>query len=236
VPPCPLWFSPSLLLKQIIKRSPRTARLHARRSRCLLLARHPHLVQGTLIPLILLRHPNRDRLHALKPAPRIEIHALLTRMQRKPALWTLLISRHPGQHRATLRTPRHRMRSRQIHRPRTKRVVPLRWRRSARPLAKLLARSLTLVAIPILISMLPILSHYNPPQARAYCLPFLPHPSSSGGTDALVRPARSAWQRSCGQYEQTRRCTNDPGCPMSRVFCETWGFSPEPCPPSTTLQ
>src|ERR1700735_2403058 len=81
--------APSLLLEQIIKRRPRIIRPQARRSRSLLLARHPNLIQRTVAPRIFLRDPLLHRLHALKPAPGIEIGALLARMQFKPALRAL---------------------------------------------------------------------------------------------------------------------------------------------------
>ena len=156
-----------LFLKQIFKRRPRIIRPQRSRSRSLLLPRHPNLVVRTLIPQILLRHPLLHRLHAFKPAPRIEISTLLARMQLKPALRTLSLAGRPLQHRPTLRAPRHRPRPRQIHRSRSERVVPLRSRRRrARP-ARLLSRPLALVvAIAILIPMLPIFRHKLLPSTR----------------------------------------------------------------------
>ena len=128
----------SLLLKQILKRLPGIVGLQARRSRSLLFPGHANFIKRALIPRILLRDPLLHRLHALKPAPRIEICALLARMQFKPALRTLPIARRSLQHRTALRAARNRPRSRQINGPRTKAVVPLR-RRSTRLLPELLS-------------------------------------------------------------------------------------------------
>ena len=127
-----------LLLEQILKRRPRVIGPQTRRSRSLLLPRDPNLIKRALVPSVFLRDPLLHRLHALKPAPRIEICALLARMQFKPALRTLPIARRSLQHRTALRAARNRPRSRQINGPRTKAVVPLR-RRSTRLLPQLLS-------------------------------------------------------------------------------------------------
>ena len=129
-----------LFLKQILKSRPSIIRAQVRRSRRLFFPRHANLIGRTLVPLVLLRHPLLHRLHALKPATRIEIRALLARMQLKPALRTLPLTRRSLQHRAALRAPRHGPRPRQIHRTRPQRVVPLR--RAARPLRRSLPRFL----------------------------------------------------------------------------------------------
>jgi hypothetical protein len=161
-----------LFLKQILKRRPRIIRTQTRRSRSLLLPGHANLKQLTLIPRVLLCDPLLHRLHALEPAPRIEIRTLLAGMQFKPALRTFLIHRHPRQHRPALRAPRHRTRPRQIQRSRTHRMVPLRWAALAflGRLPRFLPARLT---ITVLISMLPVFRH-NPSQTRAYCLPTAP--------------------------------------------------------------
>jgi hypothetical protein len=171
-------WSPSLL-KQIIKRRPRIAGAQAGGRRSLLLPRHAHLIRRTLIPRVLLRHPFLDRLHALKPAPRIKIRALFTGMQFKPALRTLPVAGHPLQHRAALGTPRHRPRPRQIHRPRSKRVVPLRWTALAlfgRPPRLLTPRLTPRLTIAILIPMLTILCSHTPSPARPVLSPRYPPP------------------------------------------------------------
>jgi len=151
-----------LFLEQIIKRRPGIARPQTSRRRSLLLPRHPDLVGRTLIPRILLRHTFLDRLHTLKPASRIEIHALLAGMQFKPALWALPVAGHPLQHRSALRTSRHRPRSRHIDRPRPKCIVALRRRRRAR----LLSRPLAFLAIAVLITMLTVFGCHRSSQAR----------------------------------------------------------------------
>jgi hypothetical protein len=158
-------WSPSLL-KQIIKRRPRIAGAQAGGRRSLLLPRHANLIQLTFTPRILLRNPLLHRLHALEPAPRIEIRTLLARMQLKAALRTFLIRRHPRQHRPALRTPRHRTRPRQIQRSRTHRMVPLRWAALAflGRLPRFLSARLT---ITVLIPMLPIFCCHTPSPPRA---------------------------------------------------------------------
>jgi hypothetical protein len=200
------------LLKQIIKRRPRTTRPQTRRSRSFLLPRHPNFIQLTRIPLILLRNPLFHRLHALKPAPRIEIRTLLARMQLKPALRTLPVARNPLQHGPTLRTTGNRARARQIDRARTKGVIPLR-RSTARLLSKLLSRSLArLVPIPILIPMLPVFSHEpSPPTAR------IVSPTLPGRQVAGAPPPSRAFRERVGILPS-------PGL-MSRVFRQTWEFS-----------
>jgi hypothetical protein len=167
-----------LFLKQIIKCRPRIIRSQAGRSRSLLLPCHANLVKRTFIPRVLLRNPLLHRLHAFKPAPWIEIRALLARMQLKPALRTIPIARRSLQHGAALRAARNRPRPRQIDGPRTKRVVPLRRSRATstrlfpRPLARLFA-------VAILIPMLSIFCRHKPsPSTRAYCLPISPPAAS----------------------------------------------------------
>jgi hypothetical protein len=157
------WSVPGLLLKQILKRCPRIVRPQTGRRRSLFLPRHANLKQRTLIPLILLRNSFLHRLHALEPAPRIEISTLLARVQLKPALGTLPRTRHSLQHRAALRTPRNRVRSRQIDRPRTKCIVPFRRRRPG-----LLSGPLARLLIAVLIPMLTVFRCHkaSPPRAR----------------------------------------------------------------------
>jgi hypothetical protein len=174
----------ALLLKQIIKRRPRTTRPQTRRRRSFLLPRHPNLIQLTRIPFILLCDPLLHWLHTLKPAARIEIRTLLARMQLKRALRTLAVARSRLQQSPALRAPRHRPRARQIERFRPERVVPLRrtalafHRRFPRLLVPRITPRLTpRFPIAILIPMLPVFSH-KPSQARAYCLPRPPRPAS----------------------------------------------------------
>ena len=170
-PQCPLWLK-ALLLKQILKRRPRIIRTQSRRSRSFLLPRHPNLIKRALISCILLRDPLLHRLHALKSAPRIEIRALLARMQLKPALRTLPIARYALQHRPTLRATRDSTRARQINGLRSKCEIPLRRPTSTRLFPRPLPR---FFAVPILITMLPIFCCHKPSQARrAYCLPRRP--------------------------------------------------------------
>ncbi len=172
-----------LFLKQIIKRRPCILRSQTRRSRSLFLPSHANLVKRAFIPCIFLRNPLLHRLHALKPAPWIEVRALLARMQFKPTLGTIPIARRSLQDGAALRAARNCPRPRQIDRPRPKRVVLLGRRRSPtglfpRPLARLFA-------VAILISMLPIFCRHKPsPSTRAYCLPDTPR-AASGGVDQL---------------------------------------------------
>jgi hypothetical protein len=155
---------PLLLLEQILKCGPRIIRPQAGRRRRLLLPGHTNLKQLTLIPRVLLRNPLLHRLHALEPAPRIEIRALLARMQLKCALRTFLIHGQACQHRPALCAARHGACSRQIHGSRTHRMVPLRWTALAfrGRLPRFLPARLT---IAVLISRLPIFRH-NPSPAR----------------------------------------------------------------------
>jgi len=160
----------ALLLEQTIKCRPRIVRPLARRRRSLFLPRYPHLIRRALIPRILLRHPLLHRLHAFKPAAGIEIHALLARMQLEPALRTLPVRCHPLQDRPTLRAPRHRPRSRQIHGLRSKCMIPSRrpalalWRRLADRLPPWFT-------IAILISWLPVFRHNPSPTTRPVLSP-----------------------------------------------------------------
>jgi hypothetical protein len=160
------------LLKQILKRRPCVIRSQAGRGRSLFFPRHPNLIRRTLIPLIFLRHPLLHRLHALKPAPRIEIRTLLARMQLKLALRTLPIPRTPLQYRPTLRAPGDRPRPRQIHRTRPQRVVPLRRtaRAFGRSLPRFLPRFLAPFVFVVPISVLSVFRH-KPSPPGPYCLP-----------------------------------------------------------------
>jgi len=176
-----------LFLKQIVKRRARILRPQTRRCRSLLLPGHANLIQLTLIPRILLRDPLLHRLHALEPAPGIEIRALLARMQLKPALRALPARRHSLQHGAALRASRNRMRAREIDRLRPKSIVVLRWRRRA---PRLLSRSLPRLVVAILITMLPVFCCHTPSQARAYCLPNVA-PAASARCPTHARP----WKR-----------------------------------------
>jgi hypothetical protein len=133
----------NLLFEEIIKRRSRTRRTQASRSRSFFLSRHAYLIRRAFVAHIFLGDTFFHRLHALKPAPWIEICALFAGMQRGPALWASLAGRSL-QHRAALRAARHCPRAGQIHRARTKRMVPLRWTALAlgRRLPRFLARLL----------------------------------------------------------------------------------------------
>jgi len=170
--PCPLWFSScgSLLLEQILKRRPRVVRPSADRRRGFLFPGHAHLIRSAIVPQIFLGNPFLHRLHALKPASRIEIHALFARMQLEPAFGTLPARRHSLQYRAALRAPRNRMRPRKIYRPRTERVVSLRRRRS-----RLLPRRFARLVVAILITMLTIFCCHRPlPKHAARIVSLMP--------------------------------------------------------------
>ncbi len=154
-----------LFLKQIFKRCPRIVGLQTLRCRRFLFAGHTNLVQRTVIAGILFRDPLFDRLHALEAAAGIEIRALFARMQFEPALRTLALPRtcRTLQHRSTLRAARHRPRTRQVHRPRSQRMIPTG--RTALALRRRLAR-LRAARFPIiiLISWLPIFGQLKPPK------------------------------------------------------------------------
>ena len=90
------------LLEQILKRRPRIVGPGAGRGPSLFLARHPNLEQFAVIARIFLRDALLYRLHALEPAPRIEIGALLAGMQLESALRTLATSRRSLQDVAAL--------------------------------------------------------------------------------------------------------------------------------------
>jgi hypothetical protein len=178
-----------LLLEQTFKRRPRIHGTRARGRRRLFLARHPHLVRWAFILRVFFRYALFHRLHALKPAPRIEIHALLARMQLKPALRTFPVARHPLQYRSALRATRHSPRSRQIHWLGPERVVPLR--RTALALRWRLARLLTpRFTIVVLISRLPIFRHRTSPRCGCILLPILFY-RKSAGAPSLSGSARS---------------------------------------------
>ena len=161
------WVRANLLLEQIIERLPCTAGTQGGWRGRFLLPRHADLIKRAVVALVFLRDAHFHRLHALKMASRIEIHALLAGMQLKPALRALPLRRHSLQHRSTLRATRHRPRPRQIDGPRAERVV-LPGRRRARPFSRrprLLSRSLARLMITILIPMLTVFSQ-RPSQAR----------------------------------------------------------------------
>ncbi len=154
-----------LFLKQILKRRPRIVGLQTRRCGRFLFASHANLVQRTVIARILFRDPLLDRLHALEAAAGIEICALLAGVQFKPALRTLPFPRacRTLQHRSALCAPRDGARPRQVHRPRSERMIPT-WRTALalrRRLARLLAAWFPITTI--LISWLPIFGQLKPP-------------------------------------------------------------------------
>jgi hypothetical protein len=154
-----------LLLKQILKRRPRIVGLQTRRCGRFLFARHANLVHRTVIARILFRDPLFDRLHALEAAAGIEIRALLARMQFKPALRTLAFPRacRTLQHRSTLRAPRHRPCTRQVHGPRSQRMVPT-WRTALALRRRLALLRAARFPIIVLISGLPIFGQLKPPK------------------------------------------------------------------------
>ncbi len=121
-----------LFLEKIIERRPSILRLQSRRRRRLFLHHHANRVRRTLVPHIFSRHAFFHRLHALKAARRIEIHALFARVQLESALGTSAQRlAQILQHRPALRAARHVARSRHLDRPRTKRIF-LRRTRSLR--------------------------------------------------------------------------------------------------------
>jgi len=162
-----------LLLEQIFERGPRIVRPKAGRSGCLFLPRNAHFIRRARIPRVFLCDPLLHRLHALEPASRIEIRALLAGVQLKAALGTLFVTGHPLQYGSALRTPRYRPRPRQIHGPRTQCMVPLRW--TALALRGRLSRLLPArLAITVLISRLTIFRHSTLPTTRSYSVPGSP--------------------------------------------------------------
>jgi hypothetical protein len=152
---------PSLLLKQVLKRLPRIIRPRRGRGGRFFLPRHAHFVKLAIVARILARDAHRDGLHAFEAASRIEVGALLARMQFEAALGTLPGRRHALQHRPTLRAARNSMCSRQIDRARAESIVPLRRRR--RRTKRFLSRILSGLAVSVLISVLPILCHKSLP-------------------------------------------------------------------------
>lgn len=164
--------------KQILKRGPRIVRPGARRGRSLFLAGHSNLEQFAVIARIFLGDALLHRLHALEPAPRVEIRALLAGMKLKSALWTLATYGRPLQHCAALRATRDGPRPRQIHRSRTKCVIP--FRRAALSFSRRLPRLLIpRFTIAILITRLTVFRHKVLPQACAqYCPPVAAHRAS----------------------------------------------------------
>jgi len=216
---------PLLLLKQILKCRARIIRPQAGGRRRFFLPRHANFIQLTVIPHVFLGDPFLYRLHALEPASRIEIRALLARMQIKPALRTFLIHGHACQHRPALCAARHRACPRQIHGSRTHRMVPLRWTALAfrGRLPRLLPARLT---IAVLISRLPIFRH-NPSPARPVLSPraYLPGkcPAPDARTTVEERPFRAAF----GSGLRRASAPVVPGCTIfARPLREKWGSSP----------
>jgi hypothetical protein len=92
-----------LFLEEILKGLTGIVRPQAGGSGRFFLSGHANLKQLALVSRVLFRDPFLYRLHALKPASRIEIRALLARMQFKSTLRTLSARRHSLQDRAALR-------------------------------------------------------------------------------------------------------------------------------------
>jgi len=166
-----------LFLEQILECRSRIIRTRSRRRRSFFLPCHANFVERAVIACVFLGDALLDWLHALKSATRIEIRALLARMQGEPAFRTLPFARacRSLQHRATLSTARYRPRPRQIDRFVAKRIIPLR--RTALALRRCLPRSFfsRILAlgfpITILIAVLPIFRHNLPePPQGGYCL------------------------------------------------------------------
>lgn len=162
-----------LLLEQIFEGRPRIVRPQAGGSGSFFLPGHAHFVERAFIAGIFLRDPLLHRLHALKPAARIEIRALLAGMQFKAALRAFLPAGHPLQHCSALRTARYRARPRQVYRARTERMIPPR--RTALTFCGRLARFLLArLTIIVLISRLTIFRHSTLPSTRPYSVPCSP--------------------------------------------------------------
>jgi hypothetical protein len=180
-----------LLFKQIIKRRPRIAWPRARRSRSQLLSRRTNLIKRAIISRILFRYALLHRLHALKPTPRIEIHALLARVEFKSALWTPPIRCHPLQHGPALCTPRDRMCSGQIDGPRPKCIIAFWWW-SAGSFSRTFALfSIAIIAIAILISMLTVFRHRSSPKQLARIVYPIPSARQVGVKLRLPHPSRA---------------------------------------------
>lgn len=153
----------SSLLEQILKCRSRIVGLQTRRRRRFLFTSDTNLEQLAGISLVLLGDPLLHGLHALKAAARIEVCALLARVQFKPALQTFPIGRHALEYGPTLRTARHGTSPRQIHRSWSQCVIPLR--RSALAFGRRFSWSLaTRLSIAILISRLTVFGQKNLPK------------------------------------------------------------------------
>ncbi len=161
-----------LLFEQILKRLSRIGRPRTGGRRCFLLACHPHFIGWTVVARVFFRHSLFHRLHALKPAARVEVHALLARVQLKSALRALPFHAKSLQNRAALRAARNLARSGQVHRPRPQSVVP--FRRTALALRRSFPRRLFLrFVLTIPISRLPVFRHRLLP-GTGHCLAALP--------------------------------------------------------------
>lgn len=191
------------LFEQILKRGARIVRPGARRGRSLFFAGHSNLEQFAVVARIFLHDALLHRLHALKPAAGIEIGTLLAGMKLKSTLRALATGRRPLQHCAALRAARDGPRSRQIHRSRTKCVIP--FRRAALSFSRRLPRLLIpRFTIAILITRLTVFRHKVLPQACAqYCPPVAAHWASgvkqSRATDQhrLTRILRGNFDNPC---------------------------------------
>ena len=178
----------NLFLEQILKRRPRIVWPLAGRRRSLFLASHANLIDCAQIALVFLRNAFLYRLHAFKAASRIEVRALLARVQRKSALRTFPFPRtgHPLQHGAALGAARHSPRTRQIDWFGPQRMVPSR--RSTLALRRRLLRRFRSArfSVVVLISRLTVFCQANLPKRWPYCPPDRTHPASGALSRRLL--------------------------------------------------
>jgi hypothetical protein len=146
---------PDSLLKQILERLPCVVRSCDGGCRCFFLPCHSHFVELAIVPCIFAWDSNRDRLHALEAAARIEVSALLAGVQFEAALGTLAGCWHSLQHGAALGAARDGVRAGQIDGTRTESIVSLcgGWTRGAE--ARFFA-ILPRLAVAVLIAVLPV--------------------------------------------------------------------------------
>jgi hypothetical protein len=128
---------------------------------------HTDFEDGAFVAHIFLSNPQRNRLHAFEPAPRIEKRALLAGMQFEATLWTFALSRDALQNSPALRAARHCSGSWKIYRFGSERVIPAR-RTASSLLRRLLAHLVaTRFSATVLISWLTVFGHHSPPRPCA---------------------------------------------------------------------
>jgi hypothetical protein len=96
-----------LFLEQILEGRTRIMGTQAGGSGGFFLVSHTDFEDGAFVAHIFLSNPQRNRLHAFEPAPRIEKRALFAGMQFEATLWTFALSRDALQHSPALRAARH---------------------------------------------------------------------------------------------------------------------------------